>query len=162
MAGHTDKECRRKESRVCYNCGEPGHIRPDCPKLIKVPDNKAKNTDGPKKNARAFQLTAQEATMVPDVIAGTFLINNVYAKVLFNSGANQSFINTKFCQALNQPLSKLHQVCTVEMADGNSIRIHEVLQEENIDLLGNQFKANLLPMNLAGFDFILGMDWIVL
>ncbi|XP_076923201.1 uncharacterized protein LOC143585268 [Bidens hawaiensis] len=160
MASHTDEECRRKETRVCYNCGEPGHIRPECPKLTRVPDNKAKNTDGPKRNARAFQLTAQEAAMIPDVIAGTFFINDVYAEVLFDSGANQSFINKNFCQALNQPLTKLYQVCIVETADGNSTCIYEVLQGNNINLLGHKFKANLLPMNLVGFDVILGMDWL--
>ncbi|XP_076911352.1 uncharacterized protein LOC143569276 [Bidens hawaiensis] len=160
MAGHTDEERRRKETRVCYNCGEPGHIHPECPKLRKVPDSKAKNTDGPKRNARAFQLTTQEAAMIPDVIAGAFLINDVYAKVLFDSGANQSFISKNFCQVLNQPLTKLKQVCIVETTDGNSTYIHEVLQGENIDLLDHKFKANLLPMNLVGFDVILGMDWL--
>ncbi|XP_076912782.1 uncharacterized protein LOC143571169 [Bidens hawaiensis] len=98
--------------------------------------------------------------MNPDVNAGTFLINDVYAKVLFDSGANQSFINTTFFQALNQPLTKLNQVCMVETADGNFIHIREVHQEENIYLLVRNFKEKLLPMKLAGFNFMLGMNWL--
>ncbi|XP_021979547.1 uncharacterized protein LOC110875655 [Helianthus annuus] len=99
--------------------------------------------------------------MIPDVIASTFLVHDVYVKLLFDSGANLSFINTTFCQALNQPLTKLSQACTVETAEGNSANIREVLQGGKIELLGHKFMANLLPMNLAGFDVVLGMDWLV-
>ncbi|KAJ0483882.1 putative transcription factor interactor and regulator CCHC(Zn) family [Helianthus annuus] len=95
--GHREENCRKK-SIICYNCGEAGHIKPECPKLVNPVDNKPKAAEGAtKKNARAFQLTTQEAELIPDVIAGTFLVHNIYAKVLFDSGANQSFINTSFC-----------------------------------------------------------------
>ncbi|KAF5803922.1 putative transcription factor interactor and regulator CCHC(Zn) family [Helianthus annuus] len=159
--GHREEDCRRK-TRICYNCGETEHIKLECPKLAQPADNKAKTADGiTKKNARAFQLTTQEAELIPDVIASTFLVHNVYAKVLFDSGANQSFINTSFCQALNLPLTTLRQIFTVETADGNSVNIDKVLQEGKIELLGHKFSANLLPMKLAGFDVVLGMDWLI-
>ncbi|KAJ0818129.1 putative transcription factor interactor and regulator CCHC(Zn) family [Helianthus annuus] len=71
--GHREEDCRKK-TRICYNCGEAGHFRPECPKLAKPTDNRAKTTDGTtKKNARAFKITTQEAELLPDVIAGTFL-----------------------------------------------------------------------------------------
>ncbi|KAJ0776952.1 putative transcription factor interactor and regulator CCHC(Zn) family [Helianthus annuus] len=159
--GHSEDNCKKK-AIVCYNCGETGHYKTECPKLVKAADNKGKQAEGAtKKNARAFQLTTQEAELIPDVIAGTFLVHNVYAKVLFDSGANQSFINTSFCQALNLPLTTLRQIFTVETADGNSVNIDKILQEGKIELLGHKFSANLLPMNLAGFDVVLGMDWLV-
>jgi len=162
IPGHTEEECRKKNNatRVCYNCGEQGHIRPDCPKLNKAPDNKAGTAEGPKKNARAFMLTAEEAAMIPDVIAGTFLIHNVYAKILFDSGANLSFINTNFCRTHNLPLTSLSQTCTVETANGNSSLVRDILRTDSLDLLGHKFQANLLPMKLAGFDIVLGMDWL--
>ncbi|KAM0069697.1 putative nucleotidyltransferase, Ribonuclease H [Helianthus debilis subsp. tardiflorus] len=161
MVGHREEDCRKK-TRICYNCGEAGHFRPECPKLANLADNKAKQADGAtKKNARAFQLTTQEAELIPDVIAGTFLVHDVFAKVLFDSGANQSFINTSFCQALNLPLITLRQIFTVETAEGNSVHINKVLQEGKIELLGHKFSANLLPMKLAGFNVVLGMDWLV-
>ena len=86
---------------MCFNCGEKGYIKPNCPKLAPAMNNKTT------KNARAFVLTAEEVKMIPDVIAGTFLVNDVFAKVLIDSGANQSFINISFCKLLNQPLTKL-------------------------------------------------------
>ncbi|KAJ0458542.1 putative nucleotidyltransferase, Ribonuclease H [Helianthus annuus] len=159
--GHSEENCKKK-TIVCYNCGETGHYKIECPKLVKAADNKGKPAEGTtKKNARAFQLTTQEAELIPDVIAGTFLVHDVYAKVLFDSGGNQSFINTSFCQALNLPLTTLRQIFTVETADGNSVNINKVLQEGKIELLGHKFSANLLPMKLAGFDIVLGMDWLV-
>ncbi|KAJ0902482.1 putative nucleotidyltransferase, Ribonuclease H [Helianthus annuus] len=159
--GHREENCRKK-TIICYNCGEAGHIKPECPKLINPADNKPKAAEGTtKKNVRAFQLTTQEAELIPDVIAGTFLVHNVYAKVLFDSGANQSFINTSFCQALKLPLTTVRQIFTVETADGNSIEINQVLQKVEIELSGHKFVANLLPMKLAEFDVVLEMDWLI-
>ncbi|KAL9992436.1 putative nucleotidyltransferase, Ribonuclease H [Helianthus debilis subsp. tardiflorus] len=156
ISGHKEEDCRKKaNSRVCFNCGEPGHIRTNCPKLTPAANNKNP------RNARAFVLTADEAKMIPDVIAGTFLVNDIFAKVLFDSGANQSFINTSFCKLLNQSLTKLPQECLVETANGETVRIFEILQGARIEIFNQKFIANLYPMNLAGFDVVLGMDWLI-
>ncbi|KAJ0475185.1 putative transcription factor interactor and regulator CCHC(Zn) family [Helianthus annuus] len=69
IPGHQEEDCRRKKFSVCYNCGETGHLRPNCPKLNKPSDTKAKPAEEAKRNARAFQLTAQETELIPDVIA---------------------------------------------------------------------------------------------
>ncbi|KAJ0557459.1 putative nucleotidyltransferase, Ribonuclease H [Helianthus annuus] len=159
--GHNEENCKKK-TVTCFQCGETGHYKTKCPKLNKVTDNKPKTAEGTtKKNVRAFQLTTQEAELIPDVIAGTFLVHNVYAKVLFDSGANQSFINTSFCQALRLPLSTVRQIFIVETADGNSVEINQVLQKIDIELVGHKFTANLFPMKLAEFDVVLGMDWLI-
>ncbi|KAJ0733400.1 putative nucleotidyltransferase, Ribonuclease H [Helianthus annuus] len=156
ISGHKEEDCRKKaNSRVCFNCGEQGHIKTNCPKLAPVANNKNP------KNARAFILTADEAKIIPDVIAGTFLVNDIFAKVLFDSGANQSFINTSFCKLLNQSLTKLPQECLVETANGETVRISEIMQGAKIEIFNQKFIANLYPMNLAGFDVVLGMDWLI-
>ncbi|XP_076911689.1 uncharacterized protein LOC143569734 [Bidens hawaiensis] len=112
-----------------------------------------------KKNARAFMLNTQKAGELPEVITSTFPIDNVYARVLFDSGANQSFIYYKFCSLLNEPLAKLNNQYEVETANGNLIQISEVLNSYII-LAGYEMPVQLLPMELAGFDVILGMDWL--
>ncbi|XP_021979975.1 protein PXR1-like [Helianthus annuus] len=62
-----------------------GHFKPDCPKLVKPVDNKVKRAEGiNKKNARAFQLTTQEADLIPDVKAGTSEEPNSNTQQLYN------------------------------------------------------------------------------
>ncbi|KAF5804296.1 putative nucleotidyltransferase, Ribonuclease H [Helianthus annuus] len=154
--GHKEENCKKKSSNgMCFNCGEKGHIRTNCPKLAPAATNKNP------KNARAFVLTTEEARMIPDVIAGTFLVNDIFAKVLFDSGANQSFINTSFFKLLNQSLTKLPQECLVETANGETVKISEILQGARIEIFNQKFMANLYPMNLVGFDVVLGMDWLI-
>ncbi|XP_076920651.1 uncharacterized protein LOC143581853 [Bidens hawaiensis] len=104
-------------------------------------------------------LNTQKAGELPDVITGTFPINNVYARVLFDSGANQSFIDYKFCSLLNEPLAKLNNQYELETANGSLIKISEVLNSY-ITLAGYEMPVQLLPMELAGFDIILGMNWL--
>ncbi|KAJ0880181.1 putative nucleotidyltransferase, Ribonuclease H [Helianthus annuus] len=162
ISGQKEEDCRKKPGNgICFNCGEKGHVKPNFPKLALATTNKTKTTEAPKKNARAFVLTAKEAKMIPDVIADTFLVNDIFVKVLFDSGAKQSFINTSFYKFLDQPLVKLQQDCLVETTNGESVNISEILQGARIEILNHHFFANLYPMNLVGFDVVLGIDWLV-
>nr|GFB09740.1 putative reverse transcriptase domain-containing protein [Tanacetum cinerariifolium] len=80
----------------CVECGAPGHFKRDCPKL--------KNKDGGKVNAPGWVYAVGNAkkrgnaSRDPDsnVITGTFLLNNHYASILFDTGADRSFISTAF------------------------------------------------------------------
>ena len=47
-----------------------------------------------------FALTYEEASETPTVVTGTLLIDNCYAKVLFDSGATHSFISSSFTKSL--------------------------------------------------------------
>ena len=59
---------------------------------------KAKPTKG---RARAFQMSAEEAVEAPDVVAGTFFVNSVLARILFDTGANRSFVSPHFSHLLH-------------------------------------------------------------
>nr|GFC74325.1 hypothetical protein [Tanacetum cinerariifolium] len=48
-----------------------------------------------------YQLGAVNAQEDPKVVTGTFLLNNHYATVLFDSGADRSFVSTKFSTLIN-------------------------------------------------------------
>ena len=48
-----------------------------------------------------FALTDEEASETPTVVTGTLLIDNYYAKVLFDSGATHSFISSNLSSLLN-------------------------------------------------------------
>ena len=49
---------------------------------------------------RVFALTDEEASETPTIVTGTLLIDNCYAKVLFDSGATHSFISNNFAKSL--------------------------------------------------------------
>ncbi|KAK1419615.1 hypothetical protein QVD17_28835 [Tagetes erecta] len=164
ISGHATEDCYKKKMITCFNCNEQGHYKSECPKLVK-PGNGAsgsgiKTDQHVKRTARAFVLNTREAAEIPDVVTGTHLVNNLYAKVLFDSGANQSFIDYKFCEQLNEPLAKLDKVYEVETANGNIVKISEYLKKGRISLSGYEIPVTLLPMTLAGFDVVLGMDWL--
>ncbi|XP_076947762.1 uncharacterized protein LOC143619802 [Bidens hawaiensis] len=159
--GHKEEDCKKKMI-VCFECGEKGHFSAECTKKKQVAagaSGSGARNEGRKGNAHAFMLNTQKAGELPNVITGTFLINNVYARVLFDSGANQSFVDYKFCDLLNEPLAKLNNHYEVDTANGTLIKISEVLNSY-ISLAGYDMPVQLLPMELAGFDVILGMDWL--
>ena len=49
---------------------------------------------------RVFALTDEEASKTPTIVIGTLLIDNYYAKVLFDSSATHSFISSSFAKSL--------------------------------------------------------------
>ncbi|KAI3695559.1 hypothetical protein L1987_78556 [Smallanthus sonchifolius] len=79
--GYLAKECKAGQSA--------GPSREAVP--VKKDDEKSKA------KARAFTMTAAEAKTDPNVVSDTFLINNVPASVLFDSGASNSFVASSFC-----------------------------------------------------------------
>ncbi|XP_076954599.1 uncharacterized protein LOC143629129 [Bidens hawaiensis] len=76
--GHTTLECTSPVN-LCYNCYKPGHMKNDWPKL-RARNGKAtegsrtaenvKKLEAPKPRGRAFQITAEEAKVIPDVVTG--------------------------------------------------------------------------------------------
>ncbi|GJY11063.1 putative reverse transcriptase domain-containing protein [Tanacetum coccineum] len=79
-----------------------------------------RNTQGNENRARgrAFNVNVVDALQDPYVVTGMYSLNNLYATVLFDSGADFSFISTKFAPLLNENLSKLqHWVCN-KVANG--------------------------------------------
>ncbi|KAI3819978.1 hypothetical protein L1987_13833 [Smallanthus sonchifolius] len=132
----------------------------ECPKPKVVGDSSTKPATETKNNARAFRLNAKEVANMTDVIYGTFLVNNAYAKVLFDSEATQSFIDHKFCKLVNKPLAKLDKTYQVETVNGDLILVSKSLNGCSITLSRYVIHIQLLPTDLAGFDIVLRMDWL--
>ncbi|XP_021986371.1 uncharacterized protein LOC110882730 [Helianthus annuus] len=153
---HKTLECKNMKNATCYGCNEKGHKRTNCPKNPKKPEE-AKKT-----NARIFQMNAKEAVQNDNVITGVFLINDVYARVLFDSGADKSFVDNKFSKMLNMPIKTLDIKYEVELADGTIETASKILDGCFISIRIHSFSLSLLPMKLAGFDIVIGMDWLSL
>ncbi|KAI3791324.1 hypothetical protein L2E82_05075 [Cichorium intybus] len=109
---------------------------------------------------RAFVITATQAQSDNKVINGTFLINDCYVSVLFDSGADKSFVSLEFEPILHTPRTILDEYFTVEVANGKYVSLNAVIQDCTFDFSGHKFSINLVPMELGSFDIIVGMDWL--
>nr|GEV50352.1 putative reverse transcriptase domain-containing protein [Tanacetum cinerariifolium] len=92
---------------------------------------------------------------------GTFLLNNRYVTVLFDSGSDKSFVNTSFSHLIDIDLVKLDTCYEVELANGRVASTNIVLKGCTINLVNHLFKIDVMLIELGTFDVIIGMDWLV-
>nr|GEV12454.1 hypothetical protein [Tanacetum cinerariifolium] len=151
--GYFAKDCRMRSTLVCYECGEKGHTRNYYPKK--------KNPQGEESRGRAYVIKEADKDQGPNVVMGTFLLNNRYATILFGSGLDKSFVNTSFSHLIDIDPVRLNTCYEVESADGRVASTNIVLKGCIINLVGHLFKIDLMPIELGTFDVIIGMDWLV-
>ncbi|KAJ0814205.1 putative nucleotidyltransferase, Ribonuclease H [Helianthus annuus] len=138
----------------CYNCGDLTHYRNQCPRLVNA------NPAQAQARGRVFNMNAQEAQADNEVVNGTFFVNNQPASVLFDSGADKSFVSLSFEPLLRVSRTKLGKPLTVEVASGNPVVLDSVLRNCQLNLNDHLFPIDLTPMQLGSFDIIVGMDWL--
>ncbi|XP_076920073.1 uncharacterized protein LOC143581096 [Bidens hawaiensis] len=119
-----------------------GHYRNECPKLM-----------GQISKGKAFEMNTKKARMDSYVVTGTFLVNNHYAYVLFDTGADLSFISKQFEPLLGIKPNKLENKYSKELANGKLIETGEIIKVCNVQLENQKFEIDLLPVEL-------GMDWL--
>ncbi|GJR64483.1 putative reverse transcriptase domain-containing protein [Tanacetum coccineum] len=147
---------------VCYECGRPGHFRRDCPKLRN--QNRGNQTRNRVGNKTGNQTRGNKTTAKACAISGggTNPDSNVncYASMLFDSGADRSFVSNTFSALLDVAPSTLDTSYAVELADGRISETNVVLRGCTLGLLGHPFNIDLMPIELGSFDIIIGMDWL--
>ncbi|XP_071728102.1 uncharacterized protein [Rutidosis leptorrhynchoides] len=176
--GHDIQACSFKEN-VCWNCHKSGHRSVDCPSARKMSSGVGvgvrtasvggssasstgqKRKTPPKPEARAFQMSVDAATTADDAITGMFLVNSTPARVLFDCGANRSFMATRFCDKLNLHVSMLPELLEVEVASGKTIPVTTSVFGLSIEIDGSVFSVTCLVMPIPSFDVVLGMNWLI-
>ncbi|GKE15466.1 reverse transcriptase domain-containing protein, partial [Tanacetum coccineum] len=128
--GHLTKNCRNKGPATrsnllpvtvtCHACGEKGHYANQCRKTTN------NNAQG-----RAYMLRDRNAHQNPNIVTGMFLLNQHLARVLFDFGADKSFVS-------------------ISLASKGAI----------LTLLNQHFKIDLMPIKLGSFNVVIGMDWL--
>ncbi|GKC00157.1 reverse transcriptase domain-containing protein, partial [Tanacetum coccineum] len=116
--------------------------------------------EGRRAPGRVYSLCAEAAVKDNNMVNGTFLINNVYASVLFDTGADRSFVSYAFSKYIDIHLMTLDTNYSVELADRKSLTTNTILRGCTLNLQNHLFKIDLLPIELGSFDVIVGMDWM--
>nr|GEV99866.1 putative reverse transcriptase domain-containing protein [Tanacetum cinerariifolium] len=144
----------------CFKYEASGHFKRDCPKL--------RNKNRGNRNAQGWVYAVGNAKkngnapMNPDsnVVTGTFLLNNHYASILFDIGADRSFISTAFSSLVNIDPTPLGSSYDVELADVKIVGIDTIIRGCTINFLNHPFNIDLMPVELGSFDVIIGIDWL--
>nr|GEU95869.1 reverse transcriptase domain-containing protein [Tanacetum cinerariifolium] len=113
-----------------------------------------------KARGKAYVLGGGDANPDSNVITGTFLLNNHYVSVLFDSGADQSFVSTTFSTLLDIIHDTLDISYAVELADRRTYETNSILRGYTLGFLGHPFHIDLMLVELGSFDVIIGMDWM--
>ncbi|GKC35147.1 putative reverse transcriptase domain-containing protein [Tanacetum coccineum] len=184
--GHLARDCRgvprnmnpvnarNPTVRACYECGSTDHVRPACPRWNRAqgpgenrPNQVAANNGGQGRGnqgnqarGRAFMLGAEEARQDPNIVTGTFTLNNHFATTLFDSGADYSFVSTTFIPLLGLEPSDLGFKYEIEIASGQLVEIDKVIKGCKLEIEGHVFDIDLIPFGHGSFDVIIGMDWL--
>ncbi|GJX01780.1 putative reverse transcriptase domain-containing protein [Tanacetum coccineum] len=142
---------------TCYECGVQGNFK-DC---LKLKSGNRGNQHG-NGNALAKVYVVGNAGINPDsnVVMGTFLLNDRYASILFDTGADRSFVSTTFSSLIDITPTTLDHYYDVELADGKIIGINTIIRGFTLNFLDHPLNINLMPVELGSFDVIIGMDWL--
>nr|GEZ66070.1 hypothetical protein [Tanacetum cinerariifolium] len=117
--GHKARDCWSKVVATsanaqpivtCYGSGEKGHIKTNCPARNNPRRNRARG--------QAYALRDGDQNLGPNVVTGTFLLNNHYARVLFDSWSDKCFVNVNFSRLIDIEPIKVNHSYEVELADG--------------------------------------------
>nr|GEV33412.1 putative reverse transcriptase domain-containing protein [Tanacetum cinerariifolium] len=97
----------------------------------------------------------------PNVVTGTFLLNNRYDFVLFDLSSDKSFVDTRFSSMLDIVLIKIGASYEVELVDGRVASTNTILKGCTLNLVNRVFEIDLMPIELGTFAIIIDMDWLV-
>ncbi|GJY22681.1 putative nucleotidyltransferase, ribonuclease H [Tanacetum coccineum] len=102
----------------------------------------------------------EEALQDSNIMTGTFSLNDHYATMLFDSGADDSFVSTTFVPLLDIEPSSLGFSYEIEIASEQLVYINKVIRGCKLEIEGHTFHIDLIPFGHKSFDVIIGTNWL--
>nr|GEW33015.1 reverse transcriptase domain-containing protein [Tanacetum cinerariifolium] len=153
---------KRQNVAKAYNLGsaEKKTYEGNAPKSTgntNATNNRGGNGPNPRGNERNGNAAGNPDS---NVVTGTFLLNNRYVSILFDTGANRSFVSTVFSSMVDIIPTLLDNHYDVELADGKIVGINTIIRVCTLNFLNHPFTIDLMPVELGSFNAIIGMDWL--
>ncbi|GKB89224.1 reverse transcriptase domain-containing protein [Tanacetum coccineum] len=149
---------RAGQEATYFECGAQEHFKRECPKL----KNNSHGNQGGNGNAPAKVYAVGHAGTNPDsnIATGTFLLNNRYASILFDTGADRIFVSTAYSSQIDITPTILDHYYDVELANGRIIGLNTIIRGCALNFLNHPFNIDLMHVELGSFDIIIGMNWL--
>ncbi|KAJ9564395.1 hypothetical protein OSB04_000361, partial [Centaurea solstitialis] len=153
---------------ACFECDGTNHYRSTCPRLNRaqsqggIRPNQVPAIEGNQNQGNGGYSTRGRAFIMgdPKLVTGTFSLKNYYATILFDTGADYSFVSTKFVTLTGMKPSNLDSSIMVEIASGQKVEANKVVHRCNLVLEGYPFTIDLIPFGYGSFDVIEKIDWM--
>ena len=153
----------RRRQGLCFNCNEPytrGHNR-FCKRIFFVDgveiDDEATTDEAT--DAPCYSLHAVTGVRLSDTLRIRVVVGSASLVALLDSGSSHNFISERAAQRTGLPVVPRPRLSAV-VANGERVTCPGVLPQAGFTIQGASFAADLFIMPLAGFDVVLGAQWL--
>ncbi|GJZ80662.1 putative reverse transcriptase domain-containing protein [Tanacetum coccineum] len=127
---------------------------------LTIKGNQNARVNGNQARGMAFNMKTIEARHDPNVVTSTFSVNDHFAIILFDSGADFSSISTDFVSLLNEKPSILRPSYVIGITNDRKVESNMIIHGCKLELVDSLFTIDLIPFGHGSFDVIMGMDWL--
>nr|GEW48021.1 hypothetical protein [Tanacetum cinerariifolium] len=159
-AGSGEKKPYGGSKPLCHKCNYhhdgPWTFQEDCPKFKN--NNHGTQSGNATALAKVYAVGRAGTNLDSNVVTGTFLLNNRYASILFDTGAYKSFVSTAFSSQIAITPTILDHYYDVKLADRRIIRLNSILRVCTLNFLNHPFNIDIIPVELGSFDAIVELS----
>ncbi|GKB24796.1 putative reverse transcriptase domain-containing protein [Tanacetum coccineum] len=171
--GHLTRDCRSQPTAannqraqggnqrvlICFECRAQGNFKSNFPKLKNK--NQGNQVGNGNVMERAYVMGTIGTNPNSNVVTGMFLLKTRYASILFDTGADRSFVSTAFSSLIDIIPTILDHGYDVELADDKIIWVNTLIRGCTLNFLNHPFNIYLMSVDIGSFDVIIGMDWLL-
>ncbi|XP_026409197.1 uncharacterized protein LOC113304331 [Papaver somniferum] len=155
----------------CFTCGEGGHIKKDCPRNLSTRLNQqgavyamesvvTPNQETLEESQVFYTMVKGDGSATDQVVEGKILLFNHLVHVLIDTGSTQSFINLSIATELGLDMACNNKLLALATPLGRKTFPFRVCKKCVMMVNDQELFADLVVLEMCGFDVILGMDWV--